>query len=141
MDSSPPMSTTDSLASASNVLNITNDLDTDSSLGNMFPKHSLGLLNVQDLHLLATANLIAQTQETIAQQYNISVGLKTEKQPKSESRSPQNLLINGPRLPETNVKRTASKSKLEEKVKRLCTEQVNIAGRKARSANGNSKQG
>lgn len=75
-------------ASTSNVLYVINDLDPEPSPSNMFFKHPLGLnMNVQDLHLLATANLIAQTQETIAQQYNIPVEQEPEKQLHSESRS------------------------------------------------------
>ena len=83
MESETAVSTVTSVASAStsNVLYVINDLDPDPSPSNMFLKHPLGLnMNVQDLHLLATANLIAQTQETIAQQYNIPVEQESVKQ-------------------------------------------------------------
>ena len=106
---------TNSVPSTSDVLFVINDLDPEVSPSNVALKHPLGFLNVQDLHLLATANLIAQTQETIAQQYNISVEQESEKFSVTESK-----------LTEMKVKETGLQSSYVEKPakrRRICNEQ------------------
>ena len=88
MDTTPSAVVTSSsstVESANDVLFVINDLDPEPSPSNMLLKHPMGIMNIQDLHLLATANLIAQTQETIAQQYNMAADQESEKSLSTES--------------------------------------------------------
>ena len=122
--SSPVESNQAAPITSSSVSNVLNDLDPETSPSHILPKNPIGLLNVQDLQMLATANLIAQTQETIAQQFNITVDPPVEKQKKNKSQSPKKLLESGSRSSERKVKRAVSKLKSEDKAKRFCAEQV-----------------
>ena len=106
------------------ALNYLNDPDLERSPNNILPKHQMGFFNVQDLHMLATANLIAQTQETIAQQFNITVDPHLKKEKKTKS--PEKPVGSGSRSSQGTVKRPVSKSKSENSAKRFCVEQLNI---------------
>lgn len=134
MELNPASLTICSSTSDSGTLNNLNDPDLDRSTDNMLPKHQMGFFNIQDLHLLATANLIAQTQETIAQQFNITVDTHLEKQKKTKSQSPEKVLERGSRTSQGKVKRPASRSKSEDSAtaKRICVNRD--AGKEGKTA-------
>ena len=112
------------ITDGSELKNSFNDLDLEKSPNNMLTKSKMEFFNIQDLHRLATANLIAQTQETIAQQLNSTADPHFIEQNKTQS--PEKLIENGARTLKGKVKRSASKPKSEDNAKRICVKKLNI---------------